>query len=123
MIAGTWIIAWALVAGDYVTALEQALGQEEEDAEPIAWRAGALSLIETSDDPLLARASQNALEALAISPDLSDLAAREALQCHGAIGYTFEYDLQLWLKRGWALAAAYGDARQHRDRVADILGI
>ena len=66
-------------AGDYVTALEQALGQEEEDAEPIAWRAGALSLIETSDDPLLARASQNALEALAISPDLSDLAAREAL--------------------------------------------
>ncbi len=25
--------------------------------------------------------------------------ARKALQCHGAIGYTFEYDLHLWLKR------------------------
>jgi alkylation response protein AidB-like acyl-CoA dehydrogenase len=25
---------------------------------------------------------------------------RLALQCHGAIGYTFEYDLHLWMKRG-----------------------
>ena len=24
---------------------------------------------------------------------------RLALQCHGAIGYTFEYDLHLWMKR------------------------
>ena len=61
--------------------------------------------------------------AKAQASDAVDLAARKALQCHGAIGYTFEYDLQLWLKRGWALAAAYGDARQHRDRVADILAI
>jgi alkylation response protein AidB-like acyl-CoA dehydrogenase len=55
--------------------------------------------------------------------DAVDRACRAALQCHGAIGYTFEYDLQLWLKRGWALAAAYGDARRHRDRVADAIGI
>ena len=50
-------------------------------------------------------------------------AARKALQCHGAIGYTFEYDLQLWLKRAWALSAAYGDARHHRDRVAAAIGL
>lgn len=55
--------------------------------------------------------------------DAVDLACRAALQCHGAIGYTFEYDLQLWLKRGWVLASAHGDARRHRDRVADALGI
>jgi alkylation response protein AidB-like acyl-CoA dehydrogenase len=61
--------------------------------------------------------------AKAVASDAVDLAARTALQCHGAIGYTFEYDLHLWMKRGWALSAAYGDAQQHRDRVATELGI
>jgi len=45
------------------------------------------------------------------------LAARKALQVHGAIGYTVEYDLHMWMKRAWALAAAWGDAAWHRDRV------
>jgi len=61
--------------------------------------------------------------AKATASDAVDLAARIALQCHGAIGYTFEYDLHLWMKRGWALAAAYGDAAHHRARVATALGI
>jgi alkylation response protein AidB-like acyl-CoA dehydrogenase len=61
--------------------------------------------------------------AKAVASDAVDLAARTALQCHGAIGYTFEYDLHLWMKRGWALAAAYGDARHHRARVATELGL
>jgi alkylation response protein AidB-like acyl-CoA dehydrogenase len=42
--------------------------------------------------------------------------ARAALQCHGAIGYTTEYDLHLYMKRAWALARTWGDARWHRDR-------
>jgi len=45
------------------------------------------------------------------------LAAKVALQCHGAIGYTVEHDLHLWMKRAWALAAAWGDAAFHRGRV------
>ncbi len=50
-------------------------------------------------------------------------AARAALQCHGAIGYSAEHDLHLWMKRAWALAAAWGDAAWHRARVGDaILG-
>lgn len=49
--------------------------------------------------------------------------SRAALQCHGAIGYTVEYDLHLWMKRAWALAAAWGDAAWHRNRVAhSVLG-
>jgi alkylation response protein AidB-like acyl-CoA dehydrogenase len=47
--------------------------------------------------------------------------ARSALQCHGAIGYSFEYDLQLWMKRSWALAAAWGDTHWHRKRAAELV--
>jgi len=45
------------------------------------------------------------------------IAASVSLQCHGAIGYTTEYDLHLYMKRAWALARSWGDARWHRDRV------
>ena len=47
--------------------------------------------------------------------------AEAALQCHGAIGYTVEYDLHLFMKRAWALASRYGDADFHRDRVRSVL--
>jgi alkylation response protein AidB-like acyl-CoA dehydrogenase len=43
----------------------------------------------------------------------------EALQIHGGIGFTWEHDLHLWLKRGRALEAAYGDADWHRRRISD----
>ena len=32
------------------------------------------------------------------------------IQCHGAIGYTTEYDLHLFAKRAWALVPSWGDA-------------
>jgi len=46
-----------------------------------------------------------------------------ALQVLGGIGFTWEHDLHFWLKRGRANAAAWGDARWHRARVADLIGI
>jgi hypothetical protein len=49
--------------------------------------------------------------------DAAYLAARTALQVHGAIGYTAEYDLALWLTKVRALVAAWGTPRFHRDRV------
>ncbi len=45
----------------------------------------------------------------------------EALQCHGGIGFTWEHDLHLWLKRGKALEQAYGSATEHRARLASRL--
>ncbi|MGW9207636.1 acyl-CoA dehydrogenase family protein [Embleya sp. NPDC055664] len=55
--------------------------------------------------------------------EAADLAARNCLQVHGAIGYTEEHDLQLFMKRAWALGTAWGDAGVHRDRIAaDLLG-
>jgi alkylation response protein AidB-like acyl-CoA dehydrogenase len=59
--------------------------------------------------------------ALAKSIDTALLTALAALQCHGAIGYTTEHDLHLFMKRAWALARAWGDARFHRARVAGAI--
>lgn len=61
--------------------------------------------------------------AKAYASDAALLSARHALQVHGAIGYSYEHDLHLWMKRAWALAAEWGDAASHRRRVGRaILG-
>ena len=46
-------------------------------------------------------------------------AARVALQCFGAIGYTWEQDLHVWMRRAWSLDLAWGGAPFHRARVAE----
>ncbi|MBL1098690.1 acyl-CoA dehydrogenase [Streptomyces coffeae] len=44
-------------------------------------------------------------------------AARAALQLHGAIGYTDEFDLSLWIRRARALRSAWGTPSVCRARV------
>ncbi|MDF9816823.1 acyl-CoA dehydrogenase family protein [Streptomyces sp. SPB162] len=44
-------------------------------------------------------------------------AARTALQLHGAIGYTAEYDLSLWIGKARALRTAWGTPSSCRARV------
>ena len=61
--------------------------------------------------------------AKSLASDAADLAAAKCLQCHGAIGYTFEHDLQLWLKRAWTTSVSWGSAPYHRSRLASLLGI
>ncbi len=46
----------------------------------------------------------------------------DGVQLHGAIGFTAEYDIQLYLKRSkWALPA-FGDAEFHYERIASLGG-
>jgi alkylation response protein AidB-like acyl-CoA dehydrogenase len=49
------------------------------------------------------------------------LAARSALQTHGAIGFTQEHDLSLLLLRVQALRSAWGTPEEHRRRVLEAL--
>ncbi|MBS0553510.1 MAG: acyl-CoA dehydrogenase, partial [Proteobacteria bacterium] len=49
------------------------------------------------------------------------LAARHGIQVHGAMGYTWEVDLQMFMKRAWALDASWGDRGFHKARVADAI--
>jgi len=46
--------------------------------------------------------------------------AREAIQIHGAIGFTDDYDAGLYLKRALVLSAWLGNAGQHRRRYARL---
>jgi alkylation response protein AidB-like acyl-CoA dehydrogenase len=86
-----------------------------EFARPAVYRA-AWSL--DHGDP---RAGSHASMAKALASDAATGAARVALQVHGAIGYTWENDIHLWMKRAWSLAAAWGDAGFHRARVLESL--
>ncbi|KAA0235433.1 MAG: Caffeyl-CoA reductase-Etf complex subunit CarC [Acidimicrobiales bacterium] len=82
-----------------------------EFARPLVYRA-AYSIATTNPD-----ASSHVSMAKAFASDAATFVAGRALQCHGAIGYTDEYDLHMWMKRAWALASRYGDSRFHRRRV------
>jgi hypothetical protein len=83
-----------------------------EFARPLLYRAAA-SL--SAGDP---EAGIHVSMAKAKADAAAHLTGRAALQCHGAIGYTTEYDLHLYLKRSWALARSWGDTAFHHGRVA-----
>jgi alkylation response protein AidB-like acyl-CoA dehydrogenase len=53
--------------------------------------------------------------------DAAYRASRAALQVHGAIGYTAEHDLALWLTKVRALTSAWGTQAFHRARVLEAL--
>ena len=48
-------------------------------------------------------------------------AARTALQVHGALGYTREHDVSLWLPKVRALDACWGTPAMHRARIRETL--
>jgi hypothetical protein len=53
--------------------------------------------------------------------DAAYLASRAGLQVHGAIGYTQEFDLSIWLTKVRALVSAWGTPAHHRARVLEGL--
>jgi alkylation response protein AidB-like acyl-CoA dehydrogenase len=84
-------------------------------ARPLVYGA-ALSLADDSPDT-----ARDVSAAKVAASDAALLAARSALQTHGAIGFTQEHDLSLWLLRVQALRSAWGDATVHRRRVLEAL--
>ena len=58
--------------------------------------------------------------AKAYASDAAWRVTASALQVHGGIGFTWEHDLHLWLKRARCGAAYFGDSAWHRERVAGL---
>jgi Acyl-CoA dehydrogenase, C-terminal domain len=74
--------------------------------------------------PMVHGAALGAMPASAakvMAGDAAYLASRTALQVHGAIGYTRELDLSLWMLKTRALVGAWGTPAFHRARVLESL--
>jgi len=69
----------------------------------------------------LSLAPRDVSAAKAAASEAGLLAARSALQTYGAIGFTQEHDLSLWLLRVQALRSAWGTPEAHRRRVLEAL--
>ncbi len=78
-----------------------------------AWCAAA-------DDP---ERSLSASMAKAWCSDASRRVMAAGLQVHGGIGFTWEHDMHLYLKRAQLDQVSYGDAAAHRDRIATLLRV
>lgn len=86
-----------------------------EFAKPVLYRAAyALAHQEADVDARVSHAKLACGEAAWV-------AARKGIQVHGAMGYTWEVDLQMFMKRAWALDASWGDRGLHKSRIADAM--
>ena len=88
----------------------------------------ALQMLHQREDEVVGRTAAEAWS----DPERSKLASRcksrsseaalritrEVIQLHGAIGYTDEADLHLFMKRVWTLASTGGTPTEHARRVA-----
>lgn len=74
-----------------------------EAARVLVWNAAAVLADDTADTRLAASVAKSA------ASQASSVSNASALQLHGGIGFTWEHDLHLWMKRGKALEQAYGN--------------
>lgn len=88
-----------------------------ERARATGWFA-ALTIAEDDERRTLATAV-----AKATAGDCQRLLCQEGIQILGGIGYTWEHDMHLYVKRAKSGDALFGTSAVHRARVADILGL
>jgi hypothetical protein len=74
----------------------------------------------TADTPDAALAAS---QAKAAAGDAAVICAQGAIQVHGGIGFTWEHDLHLYLRRARCCAALLGTPSDHRRRIADLMGV
>jgi alkylation response protein AidB-like acyl-CoA dehydrogenase len=88
-----------------------------ERAQALAYFA-ALTIAEDDE-----RATISTSMAKAAAGDAAQRIAKEGIQIHGGIGYTWEHDMHLYVRRLQSSTALFGGPSQHRQLVADGLGL
>ena len=86
-----------------------------EFAKPVLYRA-AYALSQKQAD-----AGQHVSHAKLVTTEAALLAAKNGIQAHGAMGYTWEVDLHIFMKRAWALDNSYGSRGYHKQRIKSRL--
>jgi alkylation response protein AidB-like acyl-CoA dehydrogenase len=74
------------------------------------------------DEPSLGPPARAVAGAKLLAGEAATLNAKTATQVHGGMGFTWEVDVHLYLKRAWVLDTAFGTGDDHADTVADLLG-
>ncbi len=88
---------------------------KNEFAKPVIYRAAYTTSVNAR------RADCVVSHAKAAAARAAMLSARNAIQVHGAMGYTWECNLHIWAKRCWALDKAWGDTGFHENRINEWL--
>jgi len=90
---------------------------ETEGARSTTYFAGWAADFEPESLPAAASAAK------AYAADAGWRVTASSLQVHGGIGFTWEHDLHFFLKRAKTDGHLFGSAREHRERVAEIVGL
>jgi alkylation response protein AidB-like acyl-CoA dehydrogenase len=70
------------------------------------------------DDPEIGGVDRALSGAKALAGEAAVLNAKTAVQVHGGMGFTWEADVHLYLKRSWVLAGCFGGADEHAEALA-----
>ena len=90
---------------------------EVESARSAAYYAGCVAAEDGDDLPLAASLAKS------VCSNSYFRCAADSLQIHGGVGFTWEYDVHLHLKRAKSSETLLGDASHHRERVARQIGL
>ena len=90
---------------------------EVESARSASYYAGCVAAEDGDELPLVASLAQ------AYCSESYFRCAADAIQIHGGVGFTWEYDVQLYFKRAKSSESFLGDAAYHRERVAQGIGL
>ncbi len=69
------------------------------------------------DDP-----ARSAAVAKVLASSAAAACGKDCVQIHGGMGYTWEVDAHLFLKRAWVLDLTFGDGDEHAESLAERLG-
>jgi alkylation response protein AidB-like acyl-CoA dehydrogenase len=78
----------------------------------------ALTIAESDE-----RAAISTSMAKAAAGDAAQRIAKEGIQIHGGIGYTWEHDMHMYVRRLHSSTALLGSPGHHRQVIADALGV
>ena len=81
-------------------------------------RAAVYSAAVTNDDATVGDADVAAAVAKLLAADAAIANAKANVQVHGGMGFTWDVDAHLYLKRAWVLQHAFGTTEEHADAVA-----
>ena len=73
------------------------------------------------DAPELGDVSRAVSGARILATEAADHNGKDCVQVHGGMGFTWEIDAHLYLKRAWALTPSFGSLDDHAERIAAMV--